>query len=151
MENNIIHALKELHTAAIDARNGYQEALDDAKGRGLSPLFARMIALHAQNADELRQALIGAGELADGTGSFMSAVHEAIMDIRSLFGGLGESVLPGLIDGEKRNIARYDEALKATWQVASPVRDLLAAQRERLAVKVAAMKAEREDLKAQAS
>jgi uncharacterized protein (TIGR02284 family) len=150
MKNNSIQTLKELHTAAIDARNGYQEAVEDAKGRGLSGLFARMVALHGQNAEELRQALVGAGEKADGAGSFMSKVHEAIISIRSLFGGLGESVLPGLIDGENRNISRYDEALQGAAQPASPFRDLLSAQRDRLAVRVAAMKAEREEVKATA-
>lgn len=46
-------------------------------------------------------------------GSFMTIVHKNIMDVRSLFNGLDESVLPGPIDGEKRNISKYDDALKA--------------------------------------
>ena len=41
----------------------------------------------------------------------MTAVHKTIMDVRSMFDGLDESVLPGLIDGEKRNVAKYDAAL----------------------------------------
>jgi hypothetical protein len=48
MQEAAIEALKKLHTAAIDARNGYQEALDDAKGQGLSGLFAEMVDLHAK-------------------------------------------------------------------------------------------------------
>ena len=32
-------ALKTLHTSLIDSRNGYEEALEDAEGKGLTPLF----------------------------------------------------------------------------------------------------------------
>jgi uncharacterized protein (TIGR02284 family) len=150
MDSNVIHALKKLHTAAIDARHGYEEALEDAKGRGLSGLFAELIELHAGNAEELRQALVSAGEQPDEGGSFMSVVHEAIMRIRSLFGGLGESVLPGLIDGEQRNVAKYDEALNEVAEFPSPERSMLATQRDRLEAKVAAMKSERDESKAAA-
>ena len=52
-----IDHLKSLHTASIDARNGYQEALEDAEGRGLTSLFRDMIALHGGHAGELGAAL----------------------------------------------------------------------------------------------
>jgi hypothetical protein len=44
-------------------------------------------------------------EIPDENGFFMSVVHKTIIDVRSLFNGLDDSVLPGLIDGEKRNVA----------------------------------------------
>lgn len=135
METQTLDELKKLHTAAIDARNGYEEALEDAEGRGLTQLFRQMISLHTTNADELARALTSAGEQADDDGSFMSTVHRAIMGIRGLFGGLDASVLPGLIDGEKRNLKRYDEALAS-----APTQDpLLRSQRERIAAKVQEM------------
>ena len=58
------------------------------------------------------------------------------MGIRSLFGGLDESVLPGLIDGEKRNLTSYNEALVSaeTGSVG-----LLTAQRAQLQQKIRAM------------
>jgi uncharacterized protein (TIGR02284 family) len=150
MQEKAIEALKKLHTAAIDARNGYQEALDDAKGQGLSGLFAEMVALHAGDADELRQALAKVGVHAHENGSFMSVVHETIMDVRSLFGGLGKSVLPGLIDGEERNVGTYDHALEEDPDPRSPFSSIVLRQRDRLAAKLAAMKSERDQLKAAA-
>jgi uncharacterized protein (TIGR02284 family) len=147
MQENAIEALKKLHTAAIDARNGYQEALNDAKGHGLSGLFAEMVDLHTGNADELRQALARVGVHAHENGSFMSVVHETIMDVRSLFGGLGSSVLPGLIDGEQRNVAAYDKALEEDPDPRGPFSSLVLRQRDRLRAKLVAMKAERDDLK----
>ncbi|MBA2590700.1 MAG: PA2169 family four-helix-bundle protein [Alphaproteobacteria bacterium] len=106
--------LKSLHTAAIDARNGYREALKDAeKPHDLASVFQEMADLHQANATELHSLLIAASEQADDNGSFMSTIHRTIMDVRALFGGLDDSVLPGLIDGEKRNISHYGDALAA--------------------------------------
>lgn len=138
MNSEMIGHLKTLHTSAIDARNGYQEALKDAEGKGMSPLFSDMIALHETNARELARELTKANEIPDDNGSFMTVVHKTIMDVRSLFNGLDESVLPGLIDGEKRNVAKYDDAFNDAK--ASPaIATLLSTQRDRIAHKIANM------------
>jgi uncharacterized protein (TIGR02284 family) len=104
--------LKSLHTAAIDSINGYEEARLDAEGGGMTPLFQELITLHTRNAADLAAELHRSGVPAGDDGSFMSTVNRTIMSIRSLFGGLGESVLPGLIDGEERNVSHYDRALE---------------------------------------
>jgi uncharacterized protein (TIGR02284 family) len=138
MVSDTVNHLKSLHTAAVDARNGYQEALKDAEGRGMTPVFQDMMILHDDHAAELARELVKANELPDDEGSFMTTVHKTIMDVRSLFNGLDESVLPGLIDGEKRNISKYDEALKQAGMPAS-VATLLFRQRDALAQKIAGM------------
>lgn len=138
MDSDIVDHLKTLHTSAIDARNGYQEALEDADGKGMSPLFREMIALHEGNASELARKLTEANEIPDDKGSFMTVVHQTIMDVRSLFNGLDESVLPGLIDGEKRNVSKYDDAfdvVKKSPEIAA----LFDAQRGRIVHKIANM------------
>jgi uncharacterized protein (TIGR02284 family) len=140
MVNETVDHLKALHTSAIDARNGYQEALKDAAGRGMTPVFHDMMTLHADNAAELGRELVKANELPDDEGSFMTTVHKTIMDVRSLFDKLDESVLPGLIDGEKRNVSKYDEALKRAGAPASVV-TLLIRLRDKLAQKIAQMQA----------
>lgn len=94
----------------------------------MSPLFRDMIAVHERNASQLAGELMNAGEKPDADGSFMSTVHKTIMEVRSLFGGLDESVLPGLIDGETRNLAKYDDALANTNGPADVAR-LLKSQR----------------------
>lgn len=138
LDADILDRLKSLHTNAIDARNGYQEALTDAEGRGLTPLFAEMIALHESHAAELARELTKANEIPDDKGSFMTLVHKTIMDVRSLFNGLDESVLPGLIDGEKRNVSKYDDVLNEAKPPAD-VTALLTAQRAAIAQKIARM------------
>ncbi len=142
MANEIHNGLMSLHTRAIDARRGYEEAVTQAEGKGLTPLFRQMIATHSENAGELEALLKARGEQPDAEGSFMGSVHTAIMDIRGLFGGLGESVLPGLIDGEQRNVARYDEVLRLPG-VPAGLREALDAQRRRIEAAIATMQADR--------
>ena len=139
MDDAFTDTLTSLHTAAIDARNGYDKALEDADSpKDLSGLFGGMRALHDRNAAELAGWLVKAGRKPDEDGSFMSTVHRVVMDVRSWFDGLGTSVLPGLIDGEKRNIAAYDDALA---EAASPAEAnaMLASLRARLASALAEM------------
>ena len=138
MDTDIVHALITLHTNAIDARNGYEEALDDAEGRGMTPLFRDMVLLHTTNADELATVLVRLGRCADQNGSFMSTIHRTIMSIRSVLGGLDASVVPGLIDGEKRNASSYAEALRRP-DLDSEIRSLLEKQRDRILAAIAAM------------
>lgn len=147
MASTILDQLKSLHTSAIDARNGYREALNDTDGKeaeskAMTTLFRDMAALHDRHATELARELTRNNELADDQGSFMTTVHKTIMDIRSMFDGLDESVLPGLIDGEKRNVGKYDDALR-TPELLGSVTVLLTRQRENLQQKINLMEAER--------
>jgi uncharacterized protein (TIGR02284 family) len=145
----MIDHLKSLHTSAIDARNGYQEALRDTEGKeteskAMTALFRDMIALHDSHAVELTRELTRRNELADDEGSFMTTVHKTIMDVRSMFDGLDESVLSGLIDGEKRNVRKYDAALEAP-EALENVKGLLTRQRDSLGRKIGFMEMERAD------
>jgi uncharacterized protein (TIGR02284 family) len=139
MADDTIEQLKSLHNRAVDARKGYEEARDDADGRGLTPLFREMIALHETNAGELSAYLLRAGAPANQDGTVMSVVHRTIMDVRSFFNALGESVLPGLIDGEERNKSSYDRALEMPYFPAD-VRGVLTHQRDRIAGAIARMR-----------
>jgi uncharacterized protein (TIGR02284 family) len=142
VDKDTLNHLKSLHTSEIDARNGYQEALEDAEGRGLTPLFRDMVSLHDSNAQEIDRVLADAGEKPSSDGSFMTMIHRTIMNVRSLFDGLGDSVLPGLIDGEKRNVEKYDKAL-STPALPAQVQNLLTEQRTKIQQKIALMETER--------
>jgi uncharacterized protein (TIGR02284 family) len=108
-----IDAFRSLHTALVDSRNGYEEALEDAKGKGLTGLFREMIELRQKDAEELAQLLLAWGQAPDRDGSFMSTVHRTVIKVRSLFTDLDASILPGLIDGEERILGYYEEAIAA--------------------------------------
>lgn len=134
-----IDELKSLHTTLIDARNGYLEALKNAQGKGLSPLFRDMLALHQSHADALADLLGQYGERVTDSGSLLSTIHRAVINVRALFGGLSSKVLPGLIDGERRIVQHYDDALVHASPSDYP---LLTKQRVSLASKVAEMEAQ---------
>jgi uncharacterized protein (TIGR02284 family) len=132
-----IDHMKSLHTTVVDACNGYEEALKDAEGKGLSPLFREMISLHKGHAEALAADLTRHGVQVDDNGSFLSTIHRAVINIRSLFGGLDESILPGLVDGEERVVSYYDEALT---DCPPSETSTLAAQRGALLAKIVEMK-----------
>ena len=69
---------------------------------------------------------------------FLSTIHRTVISIRSLFGGLDESILPGLIDGEERVLGYYDEALTDCPPSETA---MLSAQRSALNAKINEMKA----------
>ncbi len=132
-------SLKTLHTGLVDTRHGYEEALEDAHGKGLSGLFRQMIALHADGARETERLLRARGVTVDDAGSFMTTVHRTVMDVRSMITGLGETIIPQLVSGEQHNIAKYDAALASG--VGAAERETLGAHRARLTDAMAGMKA----------
>lgn len=135
--SDFVENLKSLHTALIDSREGYKEALADAEGKGLAPLFREFIELRTRHHAELDSLLRASGAVPDESGSFMSTVHRTIMKVRSLFGGLDESVLPGMIDGEKRIVGYYEDVEKAGPPAEAAA--VLSAQRRTIQDKIAQM------------
>lgn len=136
-----VEALTSLHTTLVDSLHGYQEALTSADNATIKPLLRDMIAIRSEAVDEIGDVLTGLGEPASNEGSLLSTVHHAVISIRSLFSGVNESMLPGLIDGEQRIIGYYDEALAAA-PVDGPERALLMHQRTALEAKVAELQAQ---------
>ena len=51
-------ALKKLHTAMLDTREGYEVAEKDAETPALKALFGQMIALRGKDHEEIHQALV---------------------------------------------------------------------------------------------
>jgi uncharacterized protein (TIGR02284 family) len=129
-----------LHTAAVDARIGYYKALEEADGGGLTTLFQEMIAIHTENAEELKTEIRKLGVEVDDEGSIMSTVHRSIMEVRSLFGGLNSSILPSLIDGEKRNAKKYEDVIAKENQH-HPLLNLLLKQQHRIVGQIELMEA----------
>lgn len=139
MADTQVDSLTSLHTTLIDTRNGYDEAQKDAEGKGLAPLFRDLSIMHTKSANEVGALLNAKGVLADDNGSFMTTVHKTIIGIRSLFGGLDESILPDLIDGEKRVLGYFDETLEEF--PAGNDHDVLTKQRAILATKIGELEA----------
>jgi uncharacterized protein (TIGR02284 family) len=129
-----------LHTTLVDSRNGYEEALKDAGKSGLVTLFEEMVALRQQASIELEPLLLRSGATPDDNGSFMSTVHRTIISFQSMLTDLDETVLPGFIDGEKRILSYYDEAIATAPE---PDREVLMRQRADLSDRIEEMERRR--------
>jgi uncharacterized protein (TIGR02284 family) len=138
---NYSESLSALHTTLLDSMNGYEEALKDAGKTGLVSVFEEMLALRRQATVELEPLLTQAGVKPDQDGSYMSTVHRTIISVQSMMTDLDESSLPGFIDGEKRILTYYDDALT---HAGDPDREVLLRQREQTADRIAEMERRRE-------
>lgn len=106
--------LSNLHTRIVDAAKGHDEASGLAEDAVLSALFRDLRDQHRRHAGELAARMMARGIEPDPDGSFLQYVHKAILNVRSVVGGLDEDALPGIRDGEERILELYDDALTAT-------------------------------------
>lgn len=104
-------ALKSLHTALIDAREGYEKATAETEDSTLAALFGDMIALHTSAHNDIHERLLGVGEKPDESGSFMGTVHRTVIGVRSAITGIDMSTLDSFADGEERITEKYSDAI----------------------------------------
>ena len=135
-----VDTLKNLHLALVESLNGYKEALSAAESKSLGQMFQEMIVLRTHDAEEVASTLKFFGEEVDQEGSLTNAVQMAVSNVLSIFSGFDDSILPGLIDGERRILNYYDQALGAA-PVDGPERAILIQQRTALETKIAQMNA----------
>jgi uncharacterized protein (TIGR02284 family) len=105
--------LKSLHTQLVDSLEGYQAALEELKDPKVSALVSGMVTMRSSHHRQLDRCLHAMGEQPDESGSFMSNVHRTIIKIRSVFTGVDENIIPGLIDGDSRILEQYRETIRA--------------------------------------
>lgn len=116
-----IQALKDLHTKLIDSRNGYEEALRQAEGDDHIIVFQELAAAHQTASVEIELRLVALGVTPETSGSLLSTLNQTMMDIRALFTGLGDAVLPALISAEQQNVASYDGAIAGAGADFAPI------------------------------
>jgi uncharacterized protein (TIGR02284 family) len=133
-------ALKSLHTALIDARKGYDEAVKQAERDHMKNLFGRMADFHETAHQDLHSSLSAMGEQPDENGSFMATIHKSAIKVRATLTGLEENALSSFIDGEERNLKAYDEAIAEQGSVQT--RELLRKHRENLVGAIEMMRLE---------
>jgi uncharacterized protein (TIGR02284 family) len=134
--NDLVRKLTILHTSLIDARSGYEEGVKDAHGKGVAPVFSELSTIHGQDASVIAQQIKRLGAPVDDDGSFMGTFDRVVMKVTSLITELDEKVIPSLIDGERRVLVHYDEAIKAS-SPDGPEYKILIEQRDALAHRIA--------------
>ena len=76
-------ALKKLHTAMLDTREGYEVAEKNAETPALTELFGQMITLRSKDHQAIHSTLIDMGEHPDDSKSFMAVVHKSVTSVRA--------------------------------------------------------------------
>ena len=130
-----IDALSHLYATLVDSLDGYRNAIENARGRGLTPVFREMAAFRAKHAVELERHITAPAK----GGANSTTVRRTATDAVSMVTGINERILPGLIYGEERVRECYDDAIGAST-AASPVFNVLNEQRESLQDKIEDMK-----------
>jgi len=130
--------LSSLHTAIIDAREGYGKAIEKAEDPAVLERLRAVDRLHEAAHADIHRILSGQGEVADDETSLMGTVHKAVVTARSAILGLDEASLSAFASGEDNNLQAYDDAIA---QLANPgERAILQKHRDALASEVAQMK-----------
>jgi uncharacterized protein (TIGR02284 family) len=134
--------LSALHTALVDAREGYRAAIERADDADLLSQLRAVDALHASAHGDIHGALAARGAKIDDDGSLMGTVHKTVISARSAIIGLDEGSLAAFASGEEHNLERYDDAIGE--ETDPRLRAALTSHRDALAAKVAEMKRQAE-------
>ena len=131
-------SLAHLHTTIVDAVHGHESFLARAQP-DIAPMLKAFRDLHAEHDRQLAGHMARHRQDPDGEGGFLSLVHEGMARLRDWFGDVDKDVQPQIIDGERRVLKAYNEALEHGQP--ADVNELLVHQREELAALI-----ERHDL-----
>jgi uncharacterized protein (TIGR02284 family) len=134
--------LSSLHTALLDAREGYGKAIEQADDANLGRQLRSVDRLHAAAHVDIHRLLASRGATIDEDGSLMGNVHKAVVSVRSAIIGLDEGSLAAFASGEERNLTTYDDAIREESDPAA--RATLAGHRDALVAKIAEMKRQAE-------
>lgn len=133
-------ALKDLHTAILDAREGYRTAIEKAETPAVASKLREVDALHGAAHSDVHALLAANGVSTDDRGSLMGDVHQAVISVRSAITGIDDGSLASFAKGEDRIVAAYDKAIaeEADADAATTLRK----HRDRLAAKAAELRAQ---------
>jgi Domain of unknown function (DUF2383) len=100
----------DLKVAMDDAVEGYEKMLEKAEP-SFRPTVSELLAHHRAASQDIDTQLRTRGAAVDEDGSFMGAVHKTVVTLRAAVDDPDRDWIPGIVDGEKRNLKKYDEAI----------------------------------------
>lgn len=99
-----------LKVAMDDAVEGYETMLEKAEP-SFRPTVSALLAQHREASEAIDAQLRDRGVTVDEDGSFMGAVHKTVVTLRSAVDDPDRDWIPGILDGEARNLKKFDEAM----------------------------------------
>lgn len=123
-------ALEPIATDLSDVLAGYETMLEKADPE-LVPMITSLHDLHKKHLVVLLNLLTERGESPEDIGSSMGSVHKFVATARDWIGSLDASSRQSILDGEKRVLESYGDALEQS-QDDTEIHDLLVQQRDAL-------------------
>ena len=107
----ILDAVGDVHIALVDAVHGYEVMIEKAETE-IKAVLEMARETSNRHARELAEFLVAQGRHPTEDGSFMSTVQKGVVRARAFFTDIDGDVLPAVIDGERRIVSSYDDALE---------------------------------------
>lgn len=127
---DFVDQLALLQKRVVDAANGYDQAAKLSESTEMIKIFQHLAERHRSDADVIGDLLTSEGEESNEDGSWMTWVNQAIVQVRSIVGGLDRSAMEPLISGEETLIDMYKTAEDLAPE--DTTQNALAVQRARL-------------------
>ena len=132
----------ELKVAMDDALEGYETMLEKAEP-SFKPTVSGLLAHHRAARADIDALLRERGVNVDDDGSIMGTVHKTVVTLRSIVDDVDRDFIPGILDGENRNLRKYDDAI-AEDSADAALQATLAKHRTELERLVSALDGERQ-------
>lgn len=100
--------LSAMHVRHVDASSGFKAAVEKAD-EAMVPVLRELMSMHDAFARELGDLLRAHDRAPNSDGSWMGYVHEAVVTVRNWITGLDRDIIPGLLNGERMLLDRYDD------------------------------------------
>lgn len=106
-----VDALKTLQARLVDAANGYDEAARLSDKADVRAFLRRLSTEHRDEAATLSHLLLRRGEKPNEDGSWMTLVHDVVVNVRAMISGIDESSFHAVADGERSLRSLVEDAL----------------------------------------
>ena len=139
-EKEISNKLNELIEKNMNAKDGYEMAIDKVDNREIKTFFKNRAIERAKFVKELRSEVWSNGEIPENSGNINGELHRTWMSLKTAFSSNNEeAILEETIRGEKSSLEEYNDILNENTMPLT-VANILREQRNAIEATVAKAK-----------
>ncbi len=139
-ETEITDKLNELIEKNMNAKDGYEMAIDKVENSEVKNFFKNRAEERARFVKELRSEVWDNGEIPENSGNITGELHRTWMSLKTAFSTNNEdAILEETIRGEKSSLEEYNEILNE-GTMPMPITNILREQRNAIEATVAKAK-----------
>ncbi|MTE26339.1 ferritin-like domain-containing protein [Winogradskyella ouciana] len=139
-ETEITDKLNELIEKNMNAKDGYEMAIDKVENSEVKNFFKNRARERARFVKDLRSEVWEKGEVPENSGNISGELHRTWMSLKTAFSSNNEeAILEETIKGEKSSLEEYNEILNE-GTMPMPITNILREQRNAIEATVAKAK-----------